>query len=140
MSDKPTMSIPDTTPPEVWVVRAVVTDPTAYRDYFVSRGRSAPRAGDPEWRFHDCDPDTSAGCASSTDYADLADGLRDHSGYLIHYVGDDPSLGLYERWEAYAALRVNSHHSYRDILDEVRDAAHEQGVLGPLLEGLEQRQ
>ena len=60
----------------VWVYVGEVTDVDAYD------GRAV--LGQPEYQFSDAPGD---GRGSSADYIDLAKGLRDHSGWIIHWRG-----------------------------------------------------
>ena len=58
---------------EVWIAKGKVTDPTAYPDAVL---------GQTEYQFSD-GPGVSRG--QSADYIDLEQGLRDHSGMIIHF-------------------------------------------------------
>ena len=60
----------------VWVYVGKVTDPDAYE------GKAY--MGQPEYQFSDA-PEEERG--SSADYVDLVQGLKDHSGYVIHWRG-----------------------------------------------------
>lgn len=61
---------------EVWIAKGQVTDPEAH---------PGSKVGDVEWQFSNAPPGLRS---SSADYIDLQQGLRDHSGYVIHFVGD----------------------------------------------------
>jgi hypothetical protein len=125
---------------EVYVVKGIVTDPSAYDDHDHVRTHSLepPRVGDPEWRFFDVDPTALAVesvTAASADFLSLEDGLSHFSGAIIHYI-DAPQedVTLYERWESF----VQRPGSVFDRLSNVRDAAYEQGILGSLMDALDQ--
>lgn len=65
-------------PREVWIVKGQVTCTDAH---------PSAKLGDVEWQFSDGPPDKRG---SSADYLSLADGLRDHSGSVFHWVTDAP--------------------------------------------------
>lgn len=58
---------------EVWIIKGKVTDPSAYPDAEI---------GQVEYQFSDGPSDARG---SSADYIDLEQGLRDHSGMIIHF-------------------------------------------------------
>ena len=60
----------------IWVYVGEVTDVDAYNGKAV--------LGQPEYQFSDA-PGDDRGC--SADYIDLAKGLREHSGCIIHWRG-----------------------------------------------------
>ena len=60
---------------DVWIYVGEVTDPDAYDGKAV--------LGQPEYQFSDA----PEGRGASADYIDLVQGLKDHSGYVIHWVG-----------------------------------------------------
>lgn len=59
---------------EVYIIVGRVTDPTAYPD---------AKIGDIEFQFSDGPPEDRS---HSADYVDLIQGLKDHSGMIIHFV------------------------------------------------------
>ena len=61
---------------EVWITKGRVTDPSAYPD---------AAYGDVEYQFSD---GSQGNISSSADYVDLEQGLRDHSGMIIHFEDD----------------------------------------------------
>ena len=125
-------------PPEVWVIKGIVTEPMAYLGYCDTHGCSLPRRGDPEWRFCDTDPATG-NLGSSADFLKLEHGLEEYDGYIIHYAEDDVQLGLYERWTAIVDSTEASPGRWPNLLGEICDAAYEQGILGTLIDGIEGR-
>jgi hypothetical protein len=58
---------------QVWIVVGEVTDTDGYEGSFL---------GQTEYQFSDGPAGSRGG---SSDYIDLAKGLRDHSGYIIHW-------------------------------------------------------
>jgi hypothetical protein len=58
---------------EVWIVKGVVSDLTAYVDSY---------EGQVEYQFSD---GPAFNRSESADYVDLEQGLRDHSGMIIHF-------------------------------------------------------
>ena len=58
---------------EVWIIKGVVTDPSAYPDAYM---------GQTEYQFSD-GPELDRSDYAS--YVDLEQGLRDHSGMIIHF-------------------------------------------------------
>lgn len=112
-------------PDEFWIVRGIVTDPESYDE--------PCEQGDVEWRFYDSPPDQSPG--SSADYLRLEQGIKENDGAVFHFVDEPPEdAELFRRWQDH----VGASGSWSDLLDLIRDAAREQGILGPLLDGLDQ--
>jgi hypothetical protein len=69
---------------EVWIVKGHVTDVTAYAaDVSIL---DKVKIGDVEWQFSD-GPEGSRGF--SADYVDLEQGLKDHSGCILHWQDDN---------------------------------------------------
>lgn len=60
---------------EIWVVKGAVTDAEAYE------GRAV--LGQVEWQFSDGPP---GGRGGSSDYLDLAEGLKAHAPAIFHFV------------------------------------------------------
>jgi hypothetical protein len=142
---QPSLSASPPSPLEIWIVKGIVTDPSAY-DRIDERLQSRPKAGeqrfqprpkvgDPEFRVFDSDPDSTAGCLSSSDFLDLETILRTYPDATVHFVQEEPpEVELYNRWERFVQVG-----SLFDRVEEIRIAAYEQGVLGPLLDALEER-
>jgi hypothetical protein len=117
--------------PEIWVVKGVVTDPTNYRGHAYE-----PSVGTPEWRVYDVDPASRDSPPPCTLHLELEELLRAHDGYVFNFVEEPPEdAKLFSRW----ASTILQWKSWRDLLDDIRDAALEQGILGQLLDGLDQR-
>lgn len=57
---------------EVWIVIGGVSDPSIYDNAVL---------GQPEYQFSD---GPAGNRSASSDYISLEEGLRDHSGYIIH--------------------------------------------------------
>jgi hypothetical protein len=143
-------------PKEVWIVKGIVTDPQAYADSpQVTRYLdplhdsvpSLPRRGDPEYRVFDVDP-TTYSADDSEHYPDtfltLDAALSHVSGAIVNLVEDPPEdKTLYDRWESWCeGFRTGPKgrmNIFMNFAQEICDASYEQGVLGPLLDGLEQR-
>lgn len=62
---------------EIWVVKGEVTSPDAYEGLDVM--------GQVEWQFSDGPPGERSG---SSDYLDLAEGLKAHAPAIFHFVED----------------------------------------------------
>jgi hypothetical protein len=60
---------------EVYIVKGKVTDPSAYEN---------ARMGQTEYQFSDGPANNRS---ESADYVDLEQGLKDHSGMIIHWEG-----------------------------------------------------
>ena len=60
-------------PNEIWIVKGQVSDPSIYENAVV---------GQTEYQFSD---GPSGSRTTSADYIDLEKGLRDYSGYTIHW-------------------------------------------------------
>jgi hypothetical protein len=66
---------------EVWIVKGHVTNP----DVWTESGQVATM-GQVEWQFSDGPAGARGG---SSDYLDLETGLREHSGYVMHWQADN---------------------------------------------------
>jgi hypothetical protein len=64
----------DSKPKEVWLIIGKVTNPEAHNCEAIE--------GQTEYQFSD-GPD--GGRSSSADYVDIIKGLKDHSGFIIHF-------------------------------------------------------
>lgn len=127
---------PSTSPPEVWIVKGIVTDPSDYDDsHELPASKLCPlKIGDDEWRVYSYDPTDASGPELFSQHLTLETALAAHGGSIVHLVQEPPEdVILYERW---AALR--DVYSPTDILQRVRDAAYQQGILGTLLDAMEQ--
>jgi hypothetical protein len=60
---------------EVYIVKGKVSDPTQYEDAYI---------GQTEYQFSD---GPKGNRSDSEDYIDLEQGLKDHSGMIIHWEG-----------------------------------------------------
>ena len=102
---------------EVWIVKGQVTDVDAHY--------GMAELGDVEWQFSDGPPGQRG---SSNDYVDLTKGLREHDGYVIHFV-DDRTL------EDRLADFKRSYPSTAFV--KMVDWLHETGNLGEFLDHVE---
>jgi hypothetical protein len=69
---------------EVWIVKGHVSDVEAYRNDLSALDKV--RIGDVEWQFSDGPAGQRGG---SSDYLDLEQGLKEHSGYVMHWQDDN---------------------------------------------------
>ncbi len=65
---------------EVWLVKGTVIPDQEHLDEAYGKGNA--KVGDIEWQFSD-GPAGERG--SSSDFVDLEEGLKEHSGYIIHW-------------------------------------------------------
>lgn len=125
---------------EVWVVKGIVTDPSDYKTSPQLVNREPPRRGDPEYRFYAADPTDSSGLELLATFLSLERGLSHFNGAIVHVVEDPPEdKTLYDRWEDFVNASVHKMNGYPDTLQTIHECAYEQGILGSLLDALEQR-
>lgn len=66
---------------EVWIVKGHVTNPECWEESGL-----AAAVGQVEWQFSDGPAGERGG---SSDYLDLEKGLKEHSGYIMHWQDDN---------------------------------------------------
>jgi hypothetical protein len=125
-----------TQPREVWILKGIVRNPSSYHVNLLY-----PELGDPEYRIYDEKPSKTvagyfAGYREPTETTLSLEGwLTANPGCTIHMLGEAEDSTLYDRWHKF----INQPGSLITRIQEIADAAYDQGILGQLLEALEER-